>query len=117
MSTFTYVHHTAPEIPFTEASKWNQALAQLSGTVHCNYPRWIEILCHDINVHVPHHISTAIPSYNLRMAYSSLQENWGNYLYPESQFSWSLMKQLTDKCQLYRTDEGYCSFQEYYAEQ
>ncbi|MDJ0736834.1 MAG: fatty acid desaturase [Nostocaceae cyanobacterium] len=115
MSTFTYVHHTAPEIPFVETSKWNQALAQLSGTVHCNYPHWIEILCHDINVHIPHHISTAIPSYNLRMAYSSLQENWADYLYPECQFSWSLMKKLTDKCHLYCTDEGYRSFQEYYS--
>lgn len=37
----------------------------------------IEILCHDINVHIPHHISPKIPSYNLRAAHKSLQENWG----------------------------------------
>lgn len=37
----------------------------------------IEILCHDINVHIPHHISSRIPSYNLRAAHKSLQENWG----------------------------------------
>lgn len=37
----------------------------------------IEILCHDINVHIPHHISPRIPSYNLRAAHQSLQENWG----------------------------------------
>lgn len=37
----------------------------------------IEILCHDINVHIPHHISSRIPSYNLREAHKVLQENWG----------------------------------------
>lgn len=37
----------------------------------------IEVLCHDINVHIPHHISPRIPSYNLRAAHQSLQENWG----------------------------------------
>ncbi|RCJ15212.1 fatty acid desaturase [Nostoc sp. ATCC 43529] len=116
MSTFTIVHHTASDVPFVGANKWNEALAQLFGTIHCDYPRWVEILCHDINVHVPHHISTAIPSYNLRLAYSSIKENWGPYLHDECQFSWSLMKQITDQCQLYTTDVGYKTFDEYYAE-
>jgi hypothetical protein len=40
MSTFTVVHHTAPHIPFKPAGEWNAARAQLSGTVHCDYPRW-----------------------------------------------------------------------------
>lgn len=115
MSTFTLVHHTAPDVPFVPESQWHQAIAQLSGTIHCDYPRWVEILCHDINVHVPHHISTAIPSYNLRMAYSSIKENWGAYLHDECRFSVSLMKQITDQCHMYRTDSGYLSFKDYYA--
>lgn len=115
MSTFTLVHHTAPDVPFVSESKWNQAIAQLSGTVHCDYPSWVEILCHDINVHVPHHISTAIPSYNLRMAYRSIKENWGAYLHDECQFSVSLMKRITDQCHLYTSDSAYQSFKDYYA--
>ena len=115
MSTFTIVHHTASDVPFQTANQWNEALAQLSGTIHCDYPHWIEILCHDINVHVPHHISTAIPSYNLRLAYSSIKENWQPYLHDECKFSWSLMKQITDQCQLYQTHVGYQTFNEYYA--
>ncbi|KAF3544876.1 hypothetical protein DY000_02010216 [Brassica cretica] len=87
MSTFTMVHHTAPHIPFKPAEEWNAAQAQLNGTVHCDYPSWIEILCHDINVHIPHHISPRIPSYNLRAAHESIQENWGklkdlDYIHP-----------------------------------
>ncbi|AFY50499.1 fatty acid desaturase [Nostoc sp. PCC 7524] len=115
MSTFTIVHHTYADVPFTAAHKWNEAIAQLFGTIHCDYPRWVEFLCHDINVHVPHHISTAIPSYNLRLAYSSIKENWGSYLHDELKFSWPLMKKITNECQLYVTDVGYQTFDEYYA--
>ncbi|MBD2100485.1 fatty acid desaturase [Leptolyngbya sp. FACHB-261] len=112
MSTFTLVHHTAPQIPFQEAANWDAAQAQLSGTVHCAYPRWVEWLCHDINVHVPHHISTAIPSYNLQLAHRHLQQNWGPYL-QETQFSWQLMQQITDRCHLYEPSNYYQSFKEF----
>jgi omega-6 fatty acid desaturase (delta-12 desaturase) len=44
MSTFTVVHHTAPHIPFKPAQEWDAAKAQLSGTVHCDYPRWYACL-------------------------------------------------------------------------
>ncbi|NES81862.1 MAG: fatty acid desaturase, partial [Moorea sp. SIO2B7] len=111
MSTFTIVHHTVPEIAFKPAHEWNEAQAQLSGTVHCDYPRWVEFLCHDINVHIPHHISTGIPWYNLRKAHQSLKENWGGYLY-ECKFSWSLMKKITDNCHLYDAENNYRTFKE-----
>ncbi len=113
MSTFTLVHHTAPDIDFQEPEQWDAARAQLSGTVHCDYPMWVEGLCHHINVHVPHHLSTAIPSYNLRQAHQSLRQNWGDYLY-ECRFSWSLMKTITDKCHLYDPQNCYQSFREYH---
>ncbi|HIK09856.1 MAG TPA: fatty acid desaturase [Oscillatoriaceae cyanobacterium M33_DOE_052] len=112
MSTFTIVHHTVPQIPFKPEAEWHEAKAQLSGTVHCDYPRWVEFLCHDINVHIPHHISTAIPWYNLRQAHQSLKDNWGEYLY-ETKFSWALMQEITDKCHLYDAENCYSSFEDY----
>ncbi|KAI3879715.1 hypothetical protein MKW92_044909 [Papaver armeniacum] len=111
MSTFTMVHHTAPHIPFKSSDKWDAAQAQLNGTVHCNYPRWIEILCHDINVHIPHHISPRIPSYNLRAAHKSLQENWGKYL-NEATWNWRLMKTIMTVCHVYSEEQNYVSFDE-----
>lgn len=114
MSTFTIVHHTAPDIPFIPAENWNAAQSQLFGTVHCDYPGWVEFLCHDINVHIPHHLSTAIPSYNLRLAHRSLQEKWGGQL-RECRFSWSLMRQITQQCHLYSAEECYQTFKDYYA--
>nr|XP_043626106.1 omega-6 fatty acid desaturase, chloroplastic-like [Erigeron canadensis] len=77
ISTMTMIHHTAPHIPFKHRDDWNAAQAHLNGTVHCDYPRWVEILNHDSNVHIPHHISPRIPCYNLRAAHESLQKNWG----------------------------------------
>lgn len=114
MSTFTIVHHTAADIPFKPTQEWNAAEAQLVGSVHCDYPRWVEFLCHDINVHIPHHVSTAIPSYNLRMAHQSLKENWGEYVY-ERKFNWALMKEISEECHLYDPEKAYRSFKEHAA--
>ncbi|KAH9299246.1 hypothetical protein KI387_030928 [Taxus chinensis] len=111
MSTFTMVHHTAPHIPFKSSDDWNAVQAQLGGTVHCAYPSWIEILCHDINVHIPHHISQKIPSYNLRLAHDSLRKNWGKYL-NEAKWSWRLMKTIMTKCHIYDTKKNYVAFDE-----
>uniref|UniRef100_A0A7N0UQM6 Fatty acid desaturase domain-containing protein n=1 Tax=Kalanchoe fedtschenkoi TaxID=63787 RepID=A0A7N0UQM6_KALFE len=111
MSTFTLVHHTAPHIPFRSSEDWNCAQAQINGTVHCNYPKWIEILCHDIGFHIPHHISSRIPSYNLRAAHKSLQDNWGKYM-NEATWNWRLMKTLMTSCHIYDKEENYLAFEQ-----
>jgi omega-6 fatty acid desaturase (delta-12 desaturase) len=116
MSTFTLVHHTLPNIQFQPKATWHQALAQLSGTVHCDYPKWVEFLCHDINVHVPHHLSTAIPSYNLRLAHESLRQNWGDYLV-ERKFNWELMREIVGECHLFEPDKAYESFENFHQRQ
>ena len=113
MSTFTLVHHTDADIAFMPSDRWNAAQAQLLGTVHCNYPRWVEFLCHNISVHIPHHISTAIPSYHLWTAHRSLQQHWGEFLQPERRFSWQLMRQIVDQCHLYDSERAYQSFGDY----
>ncbi|MEM9136448.1 MAG: fatty acid desaturase [Cyanobacteria bacterium P01_F01_bin.42] len=110
MSTFTLVHHTASDIQFHNASDWDAVEAQLDGTVHCEYPRWIEFLCHDISVHVPHHISVGIPSYNLRMAHDSLKQTWGERI-KERRFSWQLIREIVDHCHVFHPEEAYRSCQ------
>lgn len=110
MSTFTIVHHTIPEIQFHTQSHWSAVPAQLAGTVHCVYPKWVEVLCHNINVHVPHHISVGIPSYNLPAAHQSLMRNWGEHIHVR-RFSWQLMAQITRQCHLYDETTAYRSFQ------
>ncbi|MEL6606300.1 MAG: fatty acid desaturase [Cyanobacteria bacterium J06614_10] len=111
MSTFTIVHHTIPEIQFRPSAEWNAGEAQLAGTVHCTYPRWIEFLCHDINVHIPHHVSTGIPSYNLRKAHANLKENWGEHII-ERKFTLPFMWSIASQCHLYHPEKAYQSFRE-----
>lgn len=43
-------------------------------------PCRVEFLTHDISVHVPHHVNSKIPWYNLRAATESLRGNWGQVL-------------------------------------
>lgn len=109
MSTFTVVHHTAPHIPFKPAEDWNAAKAQLSGTVHCDYPWWVEFLCFDINVHVPHHVMSKIPWYNLRAATDSLRQNWGDYM-TECTFNWRMLKYIFTHCHVYDEEKNYVPF-------
>jgi len=109
MSTFTIVHHTIPEIQFHPVSDWSAVEAQLGGTVHCTYPKWVEVLCHDINVHVPHHVSVGIPSYNLRKAHESLKMHWGEHIHTRK-FTLPLMAQITQKCHLYDAEKAYRTF-------
>nr|CAB3481076.1 unnamed protein product [Digitaria exilis] len=71
----------------------------------------IEILCHDINVHVPHHISPRIPSYNLRAAYDSIKQNWGKYV-NEANWNWRLMKTILTRCHVYDKERYYVPFDE-----
>jgi omega-6 fatty acid desaturase (delta-12 desaturase) len=116
LSTFTIVHHTDAKVQFRPVETWNEVESQLGGTIHCDYPHWIELLCHDINVHIPHHVCVAIPSYNLRLAHASLETNWGEHL-QKRRFSWSLMKEIVDRCHLYHPERAYESVAELHRRQ
>lgn len=109
MSTFTLIHHTLPHLPFLEPAEWNDAQARLTLTVHCEFPAWIELLCHHINVHVPHHVSTSIPAYNLRRAHQALLARWGPHM-TCIDFSWDLLRDITATCHLYDKEECYVPF-------
>jgi len=109
MSTFTVVHHTAPHIAFNSSEDWNPAKAQLSGSVHCDYPGWVDFLTHDISWHVPHHVSSKIPWYNLRKATESLRENWGAYM-TECTYNWKVMKTIFTELHVYNPEQNYVPF-------
>ncbi|KAH0855189.1 hypothetical protein HID58_020416, partial [Brassica napus] len=69
---FVHVHDGssyASTHSFQACGSGNVAQVQLNGN----------ILCHDINVHIPHDMSPRIHNYNLCAAHESIQENWGKY--------------------------------------
>jgi len=109
MSTFTMIHHTLPHLHFVDEKEWSDVKARLTMTVHCEYPWAIEFLTHHINVHVPHHVATNIPSYRLRTAWESLQSNWGKHLH-ETTFGVPLILDIIRNCHLYDKEEAYTTF-------
>lgn len=112
LSMFTLVHHTSPHIPFKPKEEWDPVQAQLGGTVHCRYPKWVEVLCFDINVHVPHHLSPRIPHYNLRKAYDAIKAKYGEYV-NEATFGLPLVNMLVHDPHIYNEATNYISFKEH----
>eukprot|EP00871_Galdieria_phlegrea_P000841 jgi/Galph1/1758/GphlegSOOS_G446.1 len=109
MSTFTMIHHTAPHIPFLTKEEWTNARASIGLTVHCDYPKWVVLLCHNINVHIPHHVSTQIPMYNLWKAHDALKKKWSPYMH-EATFGWTLLSAIIRRCHIYDDELTYVSF-------
>lgn len=102
----TLTHHTHPEVPYLDQRHWSFVTANLTATIYCRYPRWLEFLSHDINVHIPHHIAPRIPFYNLRRAHEGLRESWPS-LVREIPFSWRHLFTLLTTCQLYDDKTGF----------
>lgn len=102
----TLTHHTHPEIPYLDKRLWSSVTANLTATLYCRYPRWLEYLGHDINVHIPHHIAPRIPFYNLRIAHGALRKSWPG-LIREIPFSWRHLYLLLATCHLYDDKTGF----------
>ena len=78
-------HANAQSLVF-EKGDWTSARGQLSSTYNMRFPRIIEWMICDINIHIPHHVSIRIPWYNLRAANEALTAAWPD-LVQESRFA------------------------------
>ena len=102
LSTFTYFHHTHPDILFMNKKEWKPEVAQLTRTIHVRYPFWVEYFVRDINWHVPHHICVGIPHYHLRQAFESLKKRYPDHV-NEVSFGFSLIHKVTTQCHFIRS--------------
>ena len=75
MSLYTFQHHTSTDMEFYSSEKWNSYKGQVLSTYNSMSPKWLSVLHLNIDIHTPHHISTAIPCYHLREAYSALKKS------------------------------------------
>ncbi|WP_218081746.1 fatty acid desaturase [Anthocerotibacter panamensis] len=111
-STITLMHHTHPQVPFWVRQQWSPVMSNLASTIYCRYPRWLEFLVHDINVHIPHHMAPTIPFYHLRRAHCALRDHYPT-LVREERFSGSLLWKVLSTCHLYdRRSGAYLAFPE-----
>ena len=58
---------------------WSPLRGQLVSTFDVRFPRLIEWMWCDINIHIPHHVAPAIPWYHLREASRAIRVAWPEY--------------------------------------
>jgi acyl-lipid omega-6 desaturase (Delta-12 desaturase) len=86
----TFLHHTHENSYVFDQNSYDPMLAQVMSTWNVRFPRWMEWMWLDINIHLPHHIATWIPWYHLREATEIIRQ-FSPELVQEKKWSWSLM--------------------------
>lgn len=106
MALYTFLHHTADDIAFLEPERWTPIAGQLDGTVNCLAPRWLSFLHLNIDVHIPHHVTTSVPSYHLRAANEAIRASEFGARMTERRLTVSYLRQTVRNCQLWRSDRN-----------
>lgn len=68
-----YVHHVGPDIPWWTREEWTRLRAQTESTTILRAPWLLNLVFHNIFVHVPHHVDTRIPWYHLPAAAAAIE--------------------------------------------
>ena len=98
----TFQHHTHPLVLwYDDENEWNYFRSQVQGTVHVEFPRWVELLLNNIMEHTAHHVDTRVPLYNLTAAQDALEEAFGAENVITERFSFKGMSRTFRACQLY----------------
>ena len=105
MALYTFLHHTADDVVFLDADRWTPIAGQLDGTVNCLAPRWLSFLHLNIDVHIPHHVTTSVPSYHLRAANEAIQASEFGDRMTERRMTLRYLRRTVRDCQLWRVDE------------
>jgi omega-6 fatty acid desaturase (delta-12 desaturase) len=69
----TYLHHTSADAMVFDKADWTPFRGQVASTFNVRFPRWIEALWFDINIHLVHHLAPRIPWYHLRAATEAIR--------------------------------------------
>ena len=97
----TFQHHTHPRVLwYADAEEWSFYRSQVQGTVHVVFPRWIEVMLHNIMEHTAHHVDTKVPLYNLTGAQRQLEATFGEEVITE-RFSFAGLRRTFASCCLY----------------
>lgn len=105
MSVYTFLHHTAEDVPFLEEGEWTPFRGQVECTVNVLWPRPISFLHGNIDVHLPHHIAANIPAYWLRDAYAAIKASPYASLVVERKFSPAYLWRTMRACRLWDSDK------------
>jgi omega-6 fatty acid desaturase (delta-12 desaturase) len=102
MGFATFQHHTHPRVIwYDDEAEWSYFRAQVQGTVHVEFPRWVELLLHNIMEHTAHHVDTRVPLYHLAGAQRAVEAAYGEENVIVEPFSFAGMTRTFRACQLY----------------
>jgi acyl-lipid omega-6 desaturase (Delta-12 desaturase) len=101
----TFLHHTHKGSFVSDKEFADSFKTQVLGTWNVRFPRWVEWMWLDINIHLPHHLSIRIPWYHLKMAHHQLKTT-----YPESvqdkDFSLGMLRECWRVTDLEEVEKG-----------
>lgn len=111
-SITTFLHHVAEDLPFLPEQHWNRTASRLLLTIDHKVPHWLHFLTQNIFYHTAHHVSPAIPFYNLPQCTEILKQKYPE-AFKERPLTLSVLWQTVTRCQLYDPETGYyMSFKE-----
>jgi len=87
----TYLHHTSADALVFDDAEWTPLRGQVISTFNVRFPRWIEAMWFDINIHLPHHLAPKIPWYHLRQAAEAIKKERPE-MYQERTFSFAYLR-------------------------
>jgi omega-6 fatty acid desaturase (delta-12 desaturase) len=101
----TFIQHSHPGNFAFDQGSFDVVLSQVHSTVNVRFPRLLEYLWLDINIHLPHHILAGIPWYHLRAANESLKASYPSDV-KEVDFSFSLLQRCWKATELKEISSG-----------
>jgi omega-6 fatty acid desaturase (delta-12 desaturase) len=102
MGFATFQHHTHQRVIwYADEAEWTFFRSQVEGTVHVVFPRWIELLLHNIMEHTAHHVDTRVPLYRLNDAQRAVEDAFGPERVITERFSFAAVSRVFRECQLY----------------
>lgn len=105
MMGFTvYQHHTHESIAWTRTREESRAMGgQADFTMYVRFPRWYNLISHNIMEHTAHHVDPRIPCYNLEAAQQHLAGIMGDDMH-RVDFSITGFLTTLSRCKLYDYD-------------
>jgi len=84
------IQHATDQSLLYEKTDWTPVRGQLVSTFNIRFPRWLEYLWCNINIHIPHHVCPVIPWYYLKQAGNCIRQDFPD-CYQEQHFRFHLV--------------------------
>lgn len=99
-----YQHHTHENIPWFVSRNERDDLVNIEKiTMHVRFPKWYNLISHNVMLHTAHHIDSRIPLYHLAKAQAVIEKSLGDNLMTVN-FTFKSFFYTMRKCKLYDYD-------------